>query len=181
MSFDPDLRRRRATVALLGPLAVPAVALLLVFSVIAVATVPVAWAGAMLTGRVSEPVHRFLRVYVRYGLRVAAWTTLTVRRYPRVRGASPPVVDVGRGRQARWTALFRAPLALPSLVLASVFAAVVVATAIGAWFVALVRGRTTEGLRELSAFCLRYQVEALAFLFLLTPHAPRLEPPSEGP
>lgn len=181
MSFDPDLRRRRAAVVLRAPLAVPAVALLLLFSVAAAGTLPIAWVGVILTRRVPEPVHRFLRVYVRYALRVSAWTTLTVRRYPRLRGASPPVVEVERARQSRLTALLRAPLALPSLVLASVFAAVVVAAAIGAWFVALLRGRTTEGLRELAAFCLRYEVEAAAFFFLLTPRAPRLDPPTEEP
>jgi len=63
-------------------------------------------------------------------------------------------------------------------VLGSVLNVVLGLVGIATWFVALVRGRTTEGLRELGAFCVRYQVEVLAYLLLLSPRAAKLEPPA---
>lgn len=72
--------------------------------------------------------------------------------------------------------LLRPVLALPALVLASVLAVVHLCSAVAAWFVALVLGRTTAGLRELGAFCLRYAAEATAYALLLTPRYPRLAP-----
>jgi hypothetical protein len=59
-------------------------------------------------------------------------------------------------------------------VLASVLFVVHWCSAVGAWFVGLVLGRTTAGLRELGAFCLRYATEAAAYVLLLTPRYPRL-------
>jgi hypothetical protein len=47
---------------------------------------------------------------------------------------------------------------------------------VGTWFVALFLGRTTAGLRELGAFCLRYVAETAAYALLLSPLYPRLAP-----
>jgi hypothetical protein len=74
--------------------------------------------------------------------------------------------------------VFRPLLALPAVVLGSVLAVALAWAAVGAWFVALALGRTTEGLRELGAFCIRYHAEVAAYVLLLTPRGPRLEPPS---
>jgi hypothetical protein len=75
----------------------------------------------------------------------------------------------------------RLALALPALVLASVFSVILTTSAVGAWFVALILGRTTAGLQELGTFCLRYQLETSAYLMLLTPRYPRLEPAPPPP
>jgi hypothetical protein len=70
-------------------------------------------------------------------------------------------------------------LAIPALVLGSVFNVVMSTIAVPAWFVALARGRTTAGLQELGLFSLRYQVEAQAYFMLLLAAYPRLAPPPE--
>ena len=49
--------------------------------------------------------------------------------------------------------------------------------ALAAWFAGLALGRTTAGLQELGTFCLRYQLETQAYVFLLTACYPRLAPP----
>ena len=67
-------------------------------------------------------------------------------------------------------------LALPALLLASVLRVVLTLSAVAAWFVSIALGRTTAGLQELGAFCLRYELEAVAYLLLLTPRYPRLAP-----
>jgi hypothetical protein len=68
-------------------------------------------------------------------------------------------------------------LALPAIVLWSVFGVVLALVAIASWFVALALGRTTSGLQELGTFCLRYQLETLAYVLLLSASYPRLAPP----
>jgi hypothetical protein len=116
---------------------------------------------------------------VRAWAQLTAWLDLVSDHYPvlRHRYRHPVQVYAPRVRQPRLGVVFRPALVLPGIVLGSVLGVVLGGVAVAAWFVALVLGRTTEGLRELGAFCLRYQVEALAYLLLVSPAAPRLEPP----
>jgi Domain of unknown function (DUF4389) len=117
-------------------------------------------------------------------------------------------------RQSRWKTLFRLVLALPALILSSVLVGtpgggggggrttgngaeqadwsggglasigVVFAIAFLAWFVCLVRGRMTSGFRDLVAYALRYNAQALAYLLLVTdryPNSDPAEPPAVSP
>jgi hypothetical protein len=177
VTFDTDLRRPRLAVLLRLPLAVPAVGVVVGWTVLAFPALVVAWIAAIATGRAPLALHRFLRAYLEYALRLVAWLALVSRRYPRLHG-QPVRLDVAREPQPRASVLLRPLLGLPGLVLGSAFAVVVVLGAVAAWFVALLRGRTTEGLRELGAFCARYDAEALAYLLVLTPSRPRLAAPT---
>jgi hypothetical protein len=178
VTFDTDLRRRRLLVLLRLPAAVPALVILMLWSVPAAVAVVLAWLAALLRGRVPRTLHQFLGAYLRYAAATSAWLNLVTRRYPRVRRASGVTVAVLLLPQPRLSTLARLVLALPGIVLGSALMIVLGLAAVAAWFVALVRGRTTEGLRELGAFCVRYHTETVAFLFLLTSRAPRLEPPA---
>jgi hypothetical protein len=134
---------------------------------------------ALIIGRLPARVHRWLSVYLRYSGQVTAWFEVLSGRYPLPHQGDrhPFVIEIPRPRpQRRLVTLFRLPLALPALVLASVFIVILTTSAIGAWFVAIILGRTTAGLQELGAFCLRYQLETTAYLMLLTSRYPRLEP-----
>ena len=82
------------------------------------------------------------------------------------RGAAPP--------QARWTTLFRLILAIPAYVLMVVFGIVLQVIALIAWFACLGLGRCPRGMRDLMAYCLRYQAQTYAYLFLLTGRYPSL-------
>ena len=124
-------------------------------------------------------LHRFLAAYIRYVGQVTAWFNLLSGRYPSaVRTlAHPFAIDVpDRSRQPRALLFLRPLVGLPALLLASVFRVVLGLSAVAAWFTALALGRTTEGLQELGMFCLRYELEAVAYLLLLTPRYPRLAP-----
>jgi Domain of unknown function (DUF4389) len=178
--FDTDLRRRRVLVLIRLLAAIPALAVLAVWTVLAAAVLLVGWVVVLAAARLPGRAHRFLRSYVAYAAATSAWLNLVTRRYPRLLGADRAVTVVAElERQPRLAVLLRPLLALPSIVLGSSLGVVLALSAVAAWFVALVRGRTTEGLRELGAFCVRYQVEALAFLLLVTPRAPRLAPPPD--
>ena len=177
--FDTDLRRRRVFVLVRLLAAIPALGVLAVWSLLALPVVVVGWFAAILVARLPARAHRFLRAYLRYAAATSAWLNLVTRRYPRLRGSASLSVDAERERQPRLTVVFRVLLAVPALVLGSSFGIVLALSAVAAWFVSLARGRTTEGLRELGAFCVRYHAETLAFLLLLTPRAPRLAPPAD--
>ncbi len=181
LTEDPELRRRRLGVLFRPVLVLPAVALSAGWSLVALLILPLAWIAALITGRVPRRAHRLLRAALEYQSRVTAWFDLVSGTYPRFPGrrGHPVRLAANRAQQPRWTILLRIPLALPALVLATVFGTVLAATGVAAWLVALLRGRTTAGLRELGFFCLRYQTETLAYIQLLTPRAPRLEQPSE--
>jgi hypothetical protein len=179
VTFDTDLRRRRLSVLLRAVLALWPFLVLSIWSVLAVPVVALAWLGTLTRGRAPRGFHRFLRGYIRYSAQVTAWWNLVSGRFPRAlkRDLHPVQLEAPRLEHPRLVTLFRVVLVVPSLVLASVLNVVLGLTAVAAWFVALVRGRTTEGLRELGAFCVRYQVEMLAYVLLVTPRAPKLPPP----
>jgi hypothetical protein len=179
---DRELRRRRLAVLLRLLLLVPAGVAALIWATVAVIAAPFAWVTALLLGRVPRFLHRALLAALGYLAQVNAWTSLVSGRYPwpRRRRTHPVQLRADREPQRRWTVLLRPLLAVPAIVLTSVLGVVQWGASIGAWFVGLVLGRTTEGLRELGAFCLRYGVETTAYFFLLTPIYPRLAaPPSE--
>jgi len=128
---------------------------------------------------VPAGLHRFLAAYVRYTGQVTAWFHLLSGRYPSAARTlvHPFAIDVPeRARQPRVLLFLRPLTALPGLLLASVFRVILTLSAVAAWFTALALGRTTEGLQELGTFCLRYELEAVAYLLLLTAQYPRLAP-----
>jgi hypothetical protein len=176
LTEDRGLSRRRLAVLFRLPLALPPLLALLAWTAVAIVAVLVAWLAALARGRVPVRLHRYLVAALEYAAQATAWMTLVSGTYPwpRRRSAHPVRLEISRGAQPRWTVLLRAPVAVPAFVLGSALAVVLGSSSMAAWFVALALGRTTEGLRELGAFCLRYIVETLAYLFLLTPHRPRL-------
>jgi hypothetical protein len=179
---DGQLRRRRLAVIFRTILVFPHYIVLSVWALLAVLAVLVSWPAALILGRVPERLHRFLGAYLRYQAQVTAWFNLLSGRYPRFRRASehPFRIDVPeRQRQRRLVTLFRVPLALPALILSSVFGVILAMVALASWLVALLLGRTTAGLQELGMFCLRYQLETQAYLSLLTPRYPALAPAVE--
>jgi hypothetical protein len=176
---DEPLRRGRIAVALRLVLFIPQGLVLAGWSVLAAAALLVAWGAGVGAGRVPARIRRFLAAYVRYAGQATAWFHLLSARYPsaaRTR-THPFVVELPEaGHQSRLSALVRPVAALPPLLLASVLRVVLTLSAVAAWFTSLALGRTTAGLQELGTFCLRYELEAVAYLLLLTPRSPRLAP-----
>jgi hypothetical protein len=177
-----SLRRRRLTTFLRIALAVPQQIVVAVWAVLVPVATAVAWLAALVDGRVPPWLRRFLSAFLRYQGQVTAWLNLLSDRYPDpLRTLEHPfAIEVPeRARQHRLVILFRLPLALPAIVLWSVFGVVLALVAVASWFVAFAFGRTTAGLQELGVFCLRYQLETLAYVLLLTASYPRLAPPVE--
>jgi uncharacterized protein DUF4389 len=173
------LRRRRLAVFLRAVLVVPQAIVLTVWAFIAALFVAIAWLALLIEGRLPTWLHRFIAAYVRYGGQVTAWFYLLSNRYPDPLHTKthPFAIEIPeRPRQPRLVTLFRVVLAIPPLLLAIALDVVLTLSAIPAWFAGLALGRTTAGLQELGTFCLRYELEVLAYALLLSPRYPRLVP-----
>ena len=176
VTSDEPLKRRRLAVLFRVVLFVPLAIALFFATAAAVVALVIAWVTALITSRVPTGVHGFLTDYLRYVGRTTAWFYLLSGRYPS--GPEHPfqLAAPSRGEQSRPRVLVRPLFAIPALVLASALRVVLVLSSVAAWFAAVALGRTTAGLQELGMFCLRYELEALAYLLLLTPAYPRLAP-----
>ncbi len=76
--------------------------------------------------------------------------------------------------QNRWATAFRLVLIIPAYVFSTVLTTVAQVIAIIGWFASLALGRMPKGMRDLSAYCLRYQAQTFAYLVLLTSRYPSL-------
>lgn len=176
VTSDEPLKRRRLAVLFRVPLFLPQAIALFFASAAALVALVLAWGAASVAGRVPAGLHRFLATYVRYIGRATAWFYLLSGRYPS--GPQHPfALDVDDPVTQRRLLVFARPLlAIPALVLAGALRVVLMLSSVAAWFAALALGRTTAGLQELGMFCLRYELETLGYLLLLTPSYPRLAP-----
>jgi Domain of unknown function (DUF4389) len=181
---EEPLRRRRLAVLLRAVLYVPQALVLTAWTVVAAVFVAIAWLALLVEGRLPAWLHRYIAAYVRYTGQVTAWFYLLSGRYPDPMHTQthPFAIDVPeRPRQPRLVTLLRAVLAIPALLLATALRVVLTLAAIPAWFAGVALGRTTAGLQELGTFCLRYELEAVAYTLLLTPRYPRLVPAESRP
>jgi Domain of unknown function (DUF4389) len=177
-----DLRRSRLTVALRLPLAIPHLVWLLLWGIAATLAAILQWFVTLFRGRPAASLHRFLSRFVRYELHVYAFAGLVANPFPAFTGAAGvyplDLVLPPPRAQNRWKTGFRLLLAIPAFAVSSALDGVLVVDAILMWFASLARGSAPEGLRNLSAYALRYSGQTGAYLFLITdayPHASPLE------
>ncbi|HXF97652.1 MAG TPA: DUF4389 domain-containing protein [Gaiellaceae bacterium] len=176
---EDDLGRPRLAVLFRLLLALPHLVWLALWALAALPAAVAAWAAALFTGRVPEPLHRFLAAFVRYSVHVFAFLYVVGRRFPgftgRPRYGIDAEIDPPR-RQRRWRTLVRLLLALPALLVNAALAGVLLVVGVLGWWYALVAGRMPEGLRNLGAACLRYDAQTTAYLALLTDRYPYAAP-----
>jgi hypothetical protein len=177
-----DLRRSRVTVFFRLLLALPHLVWLLLWSIAAIVVGILNWFVALFTGTPAQGFQAFLSRYVRYELHVYAFLFLAANPFPGFTGepGSYPLdlVLPDRARQNRWKTGFRVLLAIPAFIVNAALSWALLAAAVLTWFVALARGSAPWGLRNLSAYALRYAAQANAYLWLITeayPHASPLE------
>ena len=88
-------------------------------------------------------------------------------------------------RQSRWITAFRAILAIPAWIVANVLGLLLQVLAVIAWFIGVFAARIPEGLRDLGAFCLRFQQQTWGYVVILTDRYPsfgyRRPDPAGGP
>jgi hypothetical protein len=177
-----DLRFSRLTVFFRLPLAVPHIVWLLLWGIVTFVAVILNWFVTLFRGTPASRLHAFVSRYVRYQLHVYAFLYLVANPFPGFDGAPGrypiDLVVPEPARQSRWKTGFRIILAIPALIVGTALGYGLAVAAILTWFVALFRGAAPWGLRNYSAYSLRYQAQTNAYLALLTdayPHASPLE------
>jgi hypothetical protein len=173
-----DLRRSRLTVFFRLLLAIPHLIVLYILGLIIEIVLFVAWLVALVLGRLPQGLHDFIAGYLRYLTYVSSYLLILANPYPPFSFSSTTYPINARidppQRQNRLTILVRLLLAIPALLLAVVFRAVNMVVALFGWFYSLVLGRMHEGMRNLSAWMLGYEVQTYAYVFLLTGRYPSL-------
>lgn len=176
---DADDRKRwRLTTFLRWILAIPHVYLMEYWGLVVFLVAVVNWFIALVKGRTPVAVHEYFARYVRYTTHVLAYVVLLADPFPKFRGwegtypvdlhVDPPV------RQSRWKIALRLVLAIPAIAFAYVLGVVMIVLAILSWFVALAVARVPAGFQNLGVYCLRYQIQTLGYLLLLTDRYPTL-------
>jgi Domain of unknown function (DUF4389) len=180
---DPyDLRRSRLTVAFRILFALPHIFWLLLWSILVFFAAIAQWFVTLFRGTPAGGLHRFLTRYVRYRLHVYAYLMLVGNPFPGFTGAAgtyPLDLEVeGPRRQNRWKTGFRIILGIPSFLVSAALGGALLSSAVLTWFYALAKGSAPWGLRNLSAYAIRYDAQVEAYALLLTdayPHASPLE------
>jgi len=158
-------------------LVIPHLIVLMVLGFIAEIVVLIAWFAGLVLGRVPDGLHNFLATFVRYATRVRAYYGILANPYPPFGGGETYPIDVEIApavHQNRVTILFRFLLAIPAIILAYVFQAGLNIVAFFGWIVAVITGRMPQGLEDLGIYCLRWETQTWAYLFLLTGRYPSL-------
>jgi hypothetical protein len=172
-----DLQRTRLTVFFRLLLAIPHVIVLYLWGIAAFIAAIVAWFAALFTTRVLDGLHNFIAGYLRYSTHVFGYLFLLADPFPSFSSSDPYPVDAridGPQAQGRLGVFFRCLLAIPALILASVFRSVNQIIAILGWFYALATGQMNQGMRDISAWLFRYELQTYAYLLLLTDRYPSL-------
>ena len=178
--LDDDLGRPRLLVAFRPLLVAPHLCWLALWAVLVALAALAAWLVALVSGRVPAPLHDFLAAFVRTAAHVSAFLHLVGRPYPgfvgREGGYPIDLTIAPPARQGRLGVLARLALALPALLLASVYALLALVVGVLAWCAALVTGRMPAGLRDLGAAALQYQAQTVGYVLLLTSRHPDASP-----
>jgi hypothetical protein len=172
-----DLQRSRLTVFFRLLLAIPHLILVALWAIAVSIIVIVAWIVAIFTGRVPDGIHSFMAGFLRYSTRVTGYVFLLAEPFPQFGSGGAYPIDLRIDEpetQSRVTVLFRIILAIPALLLSYVFYSVNQIVAFLAWFYCLFTGRMHEGMRNLSAWLLRYEAQTNGYVLLLTSRYPSL-------
>ena len=172
---NDDLERSRLTVFFRLILAIPHCIFWALWSLAVSLVVIVAWVVGIFAGRIPDALHSFMAGYVRYSTHLYAYVGIVADPYPGFNGAPGYPIDLEVApavSQSRLTILFRIILAIPAAIVANVLQNVAGIVAILAWFYALFTGKANKGMRDLQAYCLRYQAQTHSYLLLLTQRYP---------
>ena len=184
-----DLHRSRLTVFFRLLLAIPHYLWAALMGVVVAVCVFANWWILLVRARTPRGLHDFIAGYLRYAAQLEAYLLLAADPYPGffALGDKPYPVDLEIDppvQQSRWKTFFRFPLAIPALMVASTllsggprsFGYYTGGAAFGAalllWWVALVRGRATRGLRDSIVYAIGYGSQVSGYLLLLTDRYP---------
>jgi hypothetical protein len=180
VSVADDLRRSRLLVLFRLPIAIPHIVWVMLWTVVVFIVLLLNWLCALVIGRSPRPFHRFLSAYLRYTTHLTAFFFLIANPFPGFvgkPGSYPVDLELPAPEpQKRLVTFFRLLLAIPAFIIASGVSGAIFTVGFLGWFVALVRGRMPDGMRNLGTYSLRYTAQTSAYLYLLTARYPDAGP-----
>lgn len=175
LSLSDDLRRNRLTVAFRLILVIPHLIWLSLWGIVAMLAIVVSWFATLIAGQTPQGLHDFVARYLRYSIQVSAYLHFLADPYPGFMGDSPYDADLAiapPAPQNRWKTAFRIILALPASIVAGILSYLAGAIAVICWFVCLFTGRIPLGLRDLTAWIVRFTAQTNGYIWLLTERYP---------
>jgi hypothetical protein len=170
-----DLARNRLTVFFRLLLVIPHFIVLVFWGIAVWFAVVAAWFVGIFTGRVPDGLHGFIAGYLRYLTHVYAYFSIAADPYPSFSGEPGYPIDVVIAPsvdQSRLTIFFRVLLYIPAAIVLYLLGYVAQIISVAAWFYALFAGRLHPGIRDILAYWLRYNAQALGYVCLLTQRYP---------
>jgi hypothetical protein len=174
LNVTDDLQRSRLTVFFRLLLAIPHFIVLMLWGIVVYFAAILNWIATLIAGTPPAGLWGFIVKFLRYSTQVSAYANLVANPYPAFGGGDYPV-DVtfdGPARQNRWITGFRSILAIPAAIVAYALGYVAGIVAFLGWFVCLFTARMPEGMRNLLAYCIRYQVQTYAYMLIVTDRYP---------
>lgn len=170
-----DLKRTRLTVAFRLILAIPHFIWLALWGVVAQLAVIVSWFATLFAGTTPAGLHNFIAQYTRYTTQVLGYVLFLADPYPGFLGDQPYAADLvvaPPAPQNRWKTGFRLILAIPAVIVTGVLRYLLAVIALIAWFACLFTGAMPLGLRNITAWIVRFTQQTNAYVSLLTDRYP---------
>jgi Domain of unknown function (DUF4389) len=173
--LSDDLRRNRLTVFFRLILVIPHLIWLSLWGIVVFFATIGSWFATLFAGQTPLGLHDFIAQYLRYSTHVYGYLLFLADPYPGFLGDQPYAADLEvdpPAPQNRWITGFRFILAIPALIVAEVLGYLMCVVAIISWFACLFTGAMPLGLRNLTAWIVRFTVQTHGYMSLLTDRYP---------
>jgi Domain of unknown function (DUF4389) len=178
MHITDDLVRSRLTTFFRFFLALPHLIWSAIWGIGAIFVVIVSWFATLAKGQTPQGLHDFLARYLRYTVHTNSYFYLVAEPFPSFTADKPYPIDVTLAPpapQRRLITAFRLILVIPVAIVAGVLGYLTQVLAVISWFVALFTGRVPQGVRNLSAWCIKFTTQTYGYGFLLTDRYPSFD------
>jgi hypothetical protein len=175
LALSDDLRRNRLTVFFRLILVIPHLIWLTLWGIVVFFAVIASWFATLFAGQTPLGLHDFIAQYIRYSTQVYGYLLFLADPYPGFMGDQPYGADLEvdpPAPQNRWITAFRIILAIPASIVSSVLSYLMYVIAIISWFACLFTGAMPLGLRNLTAWIVRFNAQTHGYLALLTDRYP---------
>lgn len=175
LTLTDDLARNRLTVFFRLILVIPHLIWTAIWGIAAGLAVIASWFATLVKGQTPLGLHNFIAQYNRYTTQVYGYLYFLADPYPGFLGDQPYGADLvvdPPAPQNRWITAFRLILAIPVLIVSYVLGYLTWIIAVISWFACLFTGAMPLGLRNLTAWLLRFNVQTTGYLSLLTERYP---------
>lgn len=175
LTLSDDLTRNRLTVFFRLILVIPHLIWASLWGIVVYLAVIVSWFATLFAGRTPDGLHNFIAQYLRYTTHIYAYLGFLADPYPGFLGDHDYPADLvvaPAAPQNRWKTGFRLILAIPAQIVSQILGYLAFIVAVIAWFACLFTGAMPLGLRNLTAWIVRFTQQTNGYIFLLTDRYP---------